>query len=97
MFLILSFLNEVLDNLYTLIDTKHTAVQTDVVIRSISPLEICEVLVVSSSLLILLLKSLLRLLIALAVQLYDTLSAELGVSTDIYIKDAVVVFKDKVS
>ena len=57
MFLILSFLNEVLDNLYTLIDTEYTAVQTDVVIRSISPLEICEVLMVSSSLLILLFKS----------------------------------------
>ena len=89
-------LNKILYDLHALVDTENRRIKTDIVVRSITPFKISEMLVVGSSLLILLIKPLLGLLIILAVELNDTLCTELLVCADIDIKNAVVILEDEV-
>ena len=84
-------LNKILYDLHALVDAENRGIKTDIVVRSITPFKIREMLVVGSSLLILLIESLLGFLISLAVELNDSLLTEIHISTDIDIKDAVIV------
>ena len=89
-------LNKILYDLHALVDAENRGIKTDIVVRSITPFKIREMLVVGSSLLILLIKPLLRLLVILAVELNYTLRTELLVCADIDIENAVVILEDKV-
>ena len=92
----LTLLNKILYDLHALVDAEDRGIKTDIVVRSITPFKIREMLMVGSSLLILLIKPLLGLLIILAVKLNDTLRAELLVCTDIDIENTVVILEDEV-